>query len=117
MARKFFYDTGEEKVGPVTGNELVRLREQGAISDATWVRRADSETWRPLAGVNLQEEEEEERNPGLWSLLTRNLGLGRLLMIIAVGVVFVALLAGVVSVLWPVLLVIPLLWLLSRALR
>ena len=117
MARKFFYDTGEEKVGPVTGNELVRLREQGVISDATWVRRADSETWRPLAGVNLQEEEEEERNPSLWRLLTRNLGVGRLLMIIAVGIVFVALLAGVVSVLWPVLLVIPLLWLLSRALR
>ncbi|MDO4222232.1 MAG: hypothetical protein Q4C88_08950 [Akkermansia sp.] len=117
MARKFFYDTGEEKVGPVTGNDLVRLRAEGAISDATWVRAADSETWRPLAGVNLQEEEEEERNPSLWRLLTRNLGVGRLLMIIAVGIVFVVLLAGVVSVLWPVLLVIPLLWILSRALR
>ena len=117
MARKFFYDTGEEKVGPVTGNDLVRLRAEGAISDATWVRRADSETWRPLAGVNLQEEEEEERNPSLWRLLTRNLGVGRLLMIIAVGIVFVVLLAGVVSVLWPVLLLIMLLWILSRALR
>ena len=117
MARKFFYDTGEQKVGPVTGNDLVRLRAEGTINDATWVRSADSETWRPLAGVNLREEEEEERNPGLWRLLTRNLGLGRLLLIIAVGIVFVALLAGLLTVMWPVLLVIPLLWLLSRALR
>ena len=117
MPRKFFYDTGEEKVGPVTGNDLVRLREQGAISDATWVRRADSETWRPLAGVNLQEEEEEERNPSLWRMLTRHLGMGRLLLIIAVGIVLVVLLAGLVSMLWPVLVVLLVLWLAYRAIH
>lgn len=117
MPRKFFYDTGEEKVGPVTGNDLVRLRAQGAISPATWVRRADSETWRPLSSVNLNEEEEEERNPGLWRILTRNLGVGRLLLLIAVGIVFVLLFAGVVSVLWPVLLVLLLLWVLYRAIN
>ena len=117
MARQFYYDTGEEKVGPVSGTDLVRLRAQGAISPATWVRRADSETWRPLSSVNLEKEEEEERNPGLWRLLTRNLGVGRLLLVIAVGIVFVLLLAGVASVLWPVLLVLVLLWALYRAIN
>lgn len=117
MARQFYYDTGKEKVGPVSGNDLVRLRDQGAVSPATWVRRADSETWRPLSSVNLKEEEEEEHNPSLWRVLTRNLGIGRLLMIIAVGIVFVMLLAGLVSVLWPVLLVLLLLWLLYRAIN
>lgn len=117
MPRKFFYDTGEQKVGPVTGNDLVRLRAEGAISDATWVRAADSETWRPLAGVNLREEEEEERNPSLWRLLTQHLGLWRVLMLIAVGIVFVALLAGLLTTLWPVLLVLAVLWLVYRAIQ
>lgn len=117
MAKKYYYDTGEEKVGPVTGNDLVRLRAGGTISGATWVRRADSETWRPLSAVNLAEEEEEERNPGLWRLLTRNLGIGRLLLVIAVGIVFLVLLGTMVSVLWPVLLVLLVLWALARVLR
>ena len=63
MARKFFYDTGEQKVGPVTGDRLVQLRAAGEIDDSTWVRRADSSTWRPLGSVNLREEEEREANP------------------------------------------------------
>ena len=31
MARKFYYDNGSEKIGPVTGNELVRLRAAGQL--------------------------------------------------------------------------------------
>ena len=58
MSRKFYYDTGTEKVGPVSGADLVRLRASGTITDQTWVRRADNNTWRPLSTVNLREEEE-----------------------------------------------------------
>ena len=39
MARKFIYDNGEEKLGPVTGRELLRLRAEGEIEDNTWVRQ------------------------------------------------------------------------------
>ena len=63
MARSYYYDTGELKKGPVSGNELVRLRSAGEISGDTWVRKANSSTWRRLADVDLREEEEEEATP------------------------------------------------------
>ena len=112
MARKFFYDTGEQKVGPVTGNRLVQLRAAGEIDNNTWVRRADSGTWRPLGSVNLREEEEEEANPSLWRLLFRSLSWQSLLLLAAVVIVFIALMVGVLTVAWPFVLVLLFIWLL-----
>lgn len=115
MACKYYYDTGEEKIGPVTGNELVRLRATGEIDDNTWVRRAKSSTWRPLGGIDLRKEEEQEANPSLWSLLRRSLSWQNILLIIALAVVFIALAIGFIAVAWPFLLIILLFWLVSRA--
>lgn len=117
MARKFYYDTGTEKVGPVTGADLVRLRASGEISNETWVRRADNNTWRPLHTVNLSEEEEEERNPGLFTILKRSGLLGPLLIMLLGLVLFIAVVIGAVKMLWPVLLLLFFFWLLSKALR
>ena len=115
MARKYYYDTGEQKIGPVTGNKLVQLRAAGEIDDNTWVRRADSSTWRPLSGINLREEEAEEANPSLWRLLLRALSWQTILLLIALVIIFVTLLAGVIAFAWPLLLVLLLLWFLNRA--
>lgn len=117
MARKYYYDTGEEKIGPVTGNELVQLRADGQIDNKTWVRRDGSSTWRPLESVDLREEEEEEANPGLWKLLTRNLSTGNLILLGSVVVVVALLVFGVLSVAWPFVLVAIAVWLLARAVR
>lgn len=114
MARKFFYDTGEQKVGPVTGNRLVQLRAAGEIQDDTWVRRADSGTWRPLSSVDLRREEQQEANPGLWRLLMRNFSWQSLLLFAAVVIIFVAVGIGLLAFAWPVLLVIFILWLINR---
>lgn len=117
MAHKYFYDNGEEKIGPVSGADLVRLRAGGDIGDDTWVRRADSSTWRPLASVNLREEEEELRNPGLLTLLRRSGLLGPLLLFILGLGVFIVVAVGLLQIMWPVLLVLFILWIFSRALR
>ena len=117
MARKFYYDTGAEKIGPVSGADLVRLRASGEISNETWVRRADNNTWRPLHTVNLQEEEEEERNPGLFTILKRSGMLGPLLIFLLGLVIFIIIAIGAIKVFWPVLLVIFVIWLLSKALN
>ena len=117
MAHKYYYDTGEEKIGPVTGNELVQLRAAGTIDNKTWVRREDSETWRPLSSVNLRQEEEEEANPSLWRLLTRNMPASRIILMISVLVVFLLLVLGVLSVAWPFVLVLAICWFLYRAIR
>lgn len=117
MARKFFYDTGEKKVGPVTGHDLLRLRAEGNIANDTWVRRADSSTWRRLSEVDLHEEEEEEAHPSLLRLLTRHLNWSSLLLFIAVILVLGALLIGLVYVAGPLLLILLIVWLLSRLIR
>lgn len=117
MARKFYYDTGTEKVGPVTGSDLVRLRASGEITDETWVRRADKNTWRPLHTVNLSEEEEEERNPGLFTVLKRSGLLVPALMMLAGLVIFLVLAVGAIQLFWPVLLVIFVVWVFSKALK
>lgn len=114
MARKYFYDTGEQKVGPVTGNQLVQLRASGQINDNTWVRRENSSTWRPLGSVNLREEEEQEANPSLWRLLTRNFTWQSLLLFGAVVIIFVAVGIGLLAFAWPIVLVLLFLWLLNR---
>jgi hypothetical protein len=117
MARKFYYDTGTEKVGPVTGADLVRLRASGEITNETWVRRADNNTWRPLHTVNLAEEEEEERNPGLFTVLKRS-GLLVPACIMLLGLVlFIFIAIGAIKIFWPVLLLLFIFWLLSKALK
>lgn len=117
MARKFYYDTGTEKIGPVSGTELVRLRAAGEINDDTWVRRADNNTWRPLHSVNLTEEEEEERNPGFFTLLRRSGLLGPVLLILLGLVFFIVIAVGAIQLFWPVLLVLFIFWLLGKALK
>lgn len=117
MARKYYYNTGEEKVGPVTGNDLVLLRARGEITDETWVRHDGTSTWRPLGSVNLRAEEEEEANPGLFRLLTRNLSWPSIILGCAVLIVLVALLIGILRFAWPLILILFIFWLLSRALR
>ena len=117
MARKFYYDNGTEKVGPVTGADLVRLRASGEITNETWVRRADNNTWRPLHTVNLAEEEEEERNPGLFTVLKRS-GLLVPACIMLLGLVlFIFIAIGAIKIFWPVLLLLFIFWLLSKALK
>lgn len=117
MARKFYYDTGTEKVGPVSGADLVRLRATGEINNETWVRRADNNTWRPLHTVNLAEEEEEERNPGLLTILKRSGLLGPVLIVLLGLVLFIIIAIGAIKVFWPVLLVLFIFWLLAKALK
>lgn len=117
MARQFYYDTGSEKIGPVSGAELVRLRASGEISNDTWVRRADNNTWRPLHTVNLSQEEEEERNPGLFTILRRSGLLGPVLVVLLGLVFFIIIAVGAIRVFWPVLLVLFIFWLLSKALK
>lgn len=117
MARKFYYDTGTDKVGPVSGTDLVRLRASGEINDETWVRRADSETWRPLHTVDLSEEEEEERNPGLFTVLKRSGMLVPALIMLVGLVIFLVLAVGAIRLFWPILLFIFIVWLFTKALR
>ncbi len=117
MARRYYYDTGEEKVGPVRGDELLELRASGRLSGDTWVRAADSSTWRPLASVDLREEEEEAANPSLWKLLTRHVSPRSLILGGAVLLVFLAVLIFFVSAMWPLLMVLLLVWLLMAAFR
>ena len=106
MAKHFFYDTGEKKVGPVSGNELVRLRARGEIADDTWVRLESSSTWRPLSQINLREEEEEEANPSLWRLFMRHFSWRSLLLLAALLVVVIAVGVGLLVVAWPIVLVL-----------
>ena len=117
MTRRFYYDTGAEKVGPVTGADLVRLRATGEINDETWVRRADSSTWRPLHTVDLHAEEEEERNPGLFTVLRRSGLLGPVLIFLLGLVLFIVIAVGAIKVFWPFLLLVFIFWLLAKALK
>ncbi len=117
MARKYYYDTGEEKVGPVDGDELFQLRASGQLAPDTWVRGEDSATWRPLSSVDLREEEEEARNPSLWKILSRNLSLRSMVLGAAVLLVLLALLIFFISAAWPLLLMLMLAWLFMAALR
>lgn len=117
MARKFYYDDGEQKIGPVTGNDLVQLRATGQISPDTWVRREDSATWRPLSSVDLRAEEEEEAHPSLWRLLRRSMTWQSLLLLIALLVIFIAIAVGLLAFAWPIILLLLFLWFLNRISR
>ena len=101
----------------MTGADLVRLRATGEINDETWVRRADSATWRPLHTVDLHAEEEEERNPGLFTVLRRSGLLGPVLVFLLGLVLFIVIAVGAIKVFWPVLLLVFIFWLLAKALK
>ena len=110
MARKFYYDTGEEKVGPVSGEDLLRLRASGDIGDETWVRRSDSATWRPLHSVNLNEEEEKLRNPGLFKILKQSgMLVPFIFLVTALGIIALSLFG-----IWIIPLAIFLIWLFKK---
>lgn len=117
MTRRYYYDSGKSKVGPVTGAELLQLRADGEIDGDTWVRRADSSTWRPLAQTDLRQEEEEESNPSFWALLRRFVPLPYLISFALLLLLVLALAIGLLSVAWPLLLVLLFIWLLFRALK
>lgn len=114
MARRFYYDDGNEKHGPVSGDELVQLRAEGRISDDTWVRREDNGTWRPLGTVDLHDEEEEARNPSLVTLLRRSGLLWPAVIFILGLAAVIILLTGVIAVFWPLIAAIVFVWLLMK---
>lgn len=115
---KYYYDTGEQKEGPVTGEELLQLRAEGKISGDTWVRKADSATWRHLSQTDLREEEDAVANPSLWQILRRFCPPSTLIILCCVLIVFCVLMFGALSyllpVLWPIIPVLVIFWLLSR---
>ncbi len=115
MSRKFYYDTGKEKGGPVSGFDLLKLRRQGVINDATWVKEGKSSTWRQLAAVDLSKEEDEVANPSLLHLLTHHFSLSTIIILVAVLAVLLVLFIGLFWVARPFFLLAPVLWLLSRS--
>lgn len=117
MPQKYYYDTGDEQIGPVTGSELARLRATGQLAPDTWVRKAESKTWRPLSGIDLRKEEADEANSSLWRLLWRSLSWSNILLLISLAIVLIFLVAGIVKLVWPILLVLVLLGLIMRTLR
>ncbi len=120
MARKYYYDTGEKKVGPVSGTDLLRLRQQGEVQNNTWVRRADSSTWREMQNVDLREEEERQKNPSILRALLSNMSWSSILGLILVLVFIVAMvvLVGIVAFkLLPFIIAILAVWLIYRAVR
>ena len=121
MARKFIYDTGEEKLGPVTGRELLRLRAEGEIDDNTWVRPANSRTWRPLRHTDLREEKDKESKRGawggLWRVLFRHMSFKTMLVLGLVAIVLLIMLVAVGIYLWPLFLVLLMIWLLGRLIQ
>lgn len=117
MARKFYYDTGEKKVGPVTGAELLRLLHEGELDAETWVRREGATTWRRLGAIDLRKEEEEERNPGLWRTLRALLPLRALIIVLLVLTLVIVLMVTVVSYAWPILLAVLVFWIISKAMK
>lgn len=114
MARKFYYDDGNEKHGPVSGDELVELRNQGVITNETWVRREDNGTWRPLGTVDLSEEEEEARNPSLLTVLRRSGLLWPAVIFLFALAGIIILMTGLIAVFWPFIVAIGIAWLVMK---
>ncbi len=115
MSRKFYYDTGEEKGGPVSGFDLLKLRHQGVINDNTWVKEGKSSTWHKLTAVNLSKEEKEAANPSFFHILTHHLSLSTIILFVAVLAVLLVLFVGIFWVAWPFFLLAPVLWLIARS--
>ncbi len=120
MARKFYYDTGEEKIGPVTGQDLLRLLSTGQIQRDTWVRRSESSTWRQMENVDLKDEKKKEQSRGFWYTLWKSLPLSAIIGLICVFVFIIAILLLVGGILWkffPFFLALFAIWLIYRAIK
>lgn len=121
MARTFYYDVEGKELGPVSGRELLNLRARGAIDADTWVRRADSETWRPFRSVDLKEEERKERAAGPWRMAMRmllhNRGGRAMLVSLLVLFVLVVMLVAAAIFFWPLFLLLLVWVLISRVIR
>lgn len=103
MANKYYYDTGEEKLGPISGEELYVKLQRGEISPEVWVRMEDSETWRKLKDTDLREAEEAVRNPGLWKVLSQLLTSKGFLIVAAFLLVMMMAAGTLLYYLWPIL--------------
>ncbi len=120
MPRKFYYNTGEEKVGPVTGQDLVRLLQEGSIQNDTWVRRAESATWRPLANIDLRQEEKKEKVRSFWSKIWESLSPAAIIGIICFLAFIIAMLfliGSIVVKFFPFFLAMAAVWFLYRAVK
>lgn len=106
MARKFYYDHDGEKLGPVSGQELLHLRAQGEIDGNTWVRPEDSQTWRPLAHTDLREESEKRKNRGPLLQMLSGLSPLTLLLMVLVIVILGGLFVAMLVYGWPLLLLL-----------
>lgn len=108
-SQQFHYDTGSEKLGPVSGAELLCLLAAGEITPETWVRRADSSTWRQLSNIDLSKEKEEEQKRSVRRALWQSLSPATIVGIICLILFLIALLwLGIMAVkfLWPLILVL-----------
>ncbi len=120
MTRKFYYDTGEEKIGPVTGQDLLRLLSTGKIQRDTWVRRAESGTWRQLENVDLREEKKREESRGFWWTLWKSLPVSAIIGLICAIVFVIAILLLVGGIIWtflPFFVALFAIWLIYRVIR
>lgn len=120
MAQQFYYDAGTEKIGPVKGVDLVQLAKEGLITPDTWVRRAESSTWRRFADLDLTKEREMEQKRSflraLWQQLTPAHLVGILCLLLFLGGILTV---GVMAlkVLWPLVLALIFFWWIMRVLR
>ncbi len=120
MAQQFYYDSGTEKIGPISGVDLVQLSHEGRITPDTWVRRAESSTWRRLADIDLTKEKEKEQKRSFWRAIWQQLTPAHIVGILCLllflgGVLTLGVMA--LKVLWPILLVLLVFWWLSRVLK
>ena len=117
MARRFFYDVDGEKLGPVTGQELLYLRAEGRIDNNTWVRAEDSQTWRPFGHVNLKEERKKAASRSILSQLLRGASPRVWFCIAVLGLALLLLLFMVVAYAWPILLMLVLIIMFLRSIN
>lgn len=119
-SQRFYYDSGTEKLGPISGAELLRLLASGEVTRETWVRRENSTTWRPLASIDLSKEQEQEKKRtvrrALWNSLSPTAILGIIcLLAFLVALIYVGILA--VQLLWPIILVVIIASLIMRVMK
>ncbi len=103
----------------MTGAQLLRLQAQGEISAETWVRAESSSTWRQLANVDLQEEQQREQKRSFWSHLWRSMSPGAIMGLICLlmfigGMVYLS--ALTIKLIWPFLLFVLMIWFFKRLL-
>lgn len=117
MARRFYYNVDGEKYGPVTGQRLLTLRAEGRISNDTWVRAENSQTWRPFVNVNLREERKKVSSR---SLLFRLLQGSSLRVWICLAVLLFAFLLFLIFLLkyaWPLLFMLIVMYAISQYIK